>query len=134
MDQRKNSFIQNNKVLILIFIGFFVRFFLLPFPSHEHDMAFWKSWSLLAADKGVMALITEGNWYNYPPFFAVLMYPVGLIYRLLGNPYDVANYWLTTNLNFLLLFKSLLIAGDAVIALLFTAWPNHGLRQKSPSF
>lgn len=117
-------------VFILIFLGFLIRFFLLPFPGHEHDMAFWKAWSLLGADKGPVELVASGNFYNYPSFFAVFISIFGLVFKLIQNPYNVQKYWSTTNFTYLILFKILAVFGDAAIAWLIYRLAKAKLGQK----
>jgi Gpi18-like mannosyltransferase len=103
-------------IYILIFLGFFIRFFLLPFPGHEHDMAFWKAWSLYGADFGPIKLIENLPYYNYPSFFAVFISVFGVIFKLIQSPYNVVRYWQTTNLTYLFSFKIWSISGDVIVA------------------
>ena len=104
-------------LLILLFLGLLVRFFFVSNPGFEADVAYWKSWSLAAVDKGTMWTVTQTN-YNYPPVFVYLLWILGKIYSLFTNPHDFNAFWQNTNILFLFLVKLIPIISDLIIAIL----------------
>ena len=74
-------------------------------------MAYWKFWGLAAADKGVIWLAQNTN-YNYPAGFAYLLWLIGKVYRLLGNPENFDQFWSSANYLFLFLAKLPSILAD----------------------
>lgn len=107
------------KLMILISLGFLIRLFFIPQPGFVADVAFWKSWSLAVAEKGIVWTTLETN-YNYAPAFLYFLKAIGLAYRLLGDPTDFRQYWQETNLSFLAVIKLPIILADLLTA--FGVW------------
>jgi len=105
----------SKKLLFILFLGLLTRLILVPLPGYEADIAFWKSWSLAATDKGIVWLVKNTN-YNYPAGFALILWSVGKIYHLLVGSYNFQEYWQAGNYLFLLLAKMPSILADLVIA------------------
>jgi len=122
------------KLLIFLFLGFFIRLLLVPQPGFEADIAFWKSWSLAATDKGVVWL-TENTNYNYPSGFTLVLWIIGKIYQVFANPHNFNQYWDANNYLYLLLSKLPSILADlaiAVIIFVFVSQPKSlNLPEKS---
>lgn len=115
------------RLWILLFIGLVLRLILIPQPGFEADMAYWKFWGLAAADKGIIWLAQNTN-YNYPAGFAYLLWLIGKLYRLLGNPENYLQFWSSTNYLFLLLAKLPSIIADLGVAyILFRLIPRPKL-------
>jgi len=89
---------------IILFLGLVLRLLLVPQPGFEADIAYWKSWSLAASDKGIVWL-TQNTNYNYPAGFALVLWLTAKIYRLFADPANYQQYWQTSNYLFLLLSK-----------------------------
>lgn len=102
---------------ILLLIGFLIRFLLIPIAGFKADMAFWKSWGLASADKGLVWLVKNTN-YNYPPGFAYILYLVNKVYAFFKNPYITNEYWADNNLFYLFLIKIITIVADVAIVFL----------------
>lgn len=113
---------------IFLLIGFFIRFLLIPVAGFKADMAFWKSWGLAAADKGIIWLVKNTN-YNYPPGFAYILYLINKIYAFFKNPYVIADYWSDNNLLYLFLIKMITIAADIAVVFIILKIGN-GLWKK----
>lgn len=105
------------KIIAVFFIAFLIRLLLIPNPGFEADVAFWKSWSMAAADKGAFWSMYNTN-NNYPAPFAYIMWAIGIIYRLFGDPHNFYQYWANTNVWFLAVAKLPSILADFGIALL----------------
>ena len=101
---------------IILFLGLVLRLLLVPQPGFEADVAYWKSWSLAASDKGIVWL-TQNTNYNYPAGFALVLWLMAKIYRLFADPANFQQYWQTSNYLFLLLAKL-----PSIICDLITAW------------
>lgn len=99
------------RLWILLFLGLVLRLILIPQPGFEADVAYWKFWGLAAADKGIIWLAQNTN-YNYPAGFAYILWLIGKIYRLLGNPENFEYFWSSTNYLFLFLAKLPSIIAD----------------------
>jgi len=108
---------QLTTLLVILFLGLIVRLFFIPNPGFEADVAYWKSWSLAAADKGPLWTVLNTN-YNYPPVFIYLLWVLGKAYSLFANPHDFAHFWQDTNFLFLFLAKLIPIISDILIAVL----------------
>ena len=108
---------QLTKLLVILFLGLIIRLFFIPNPGFEADVAYWKSWSLAAADNGPLWTVLNTN-YNYPPVFIYLLWVLGKTYSLFANPHDFAHFWQDTNFLFLLLAKLIPIISDILIAVL----------------
>ncbi len=106
----------NKGLLIVLFIGLAVRLLLIPNPGFEADVAFWKSWSLAAADHGIVWM-TQNTNNNYPPAFGYILWIMGKMYALIANPHDFNDYWNAGNFAFLFVSKLISILSDVVIAL-----------------
>ncbi|MGB9911618.1 MAG: NPCBM/NEW2 domain-containing protein [Microgenomates group bacterium] len=104
------------KVSIIFFLGLIIRLFLIPAPGFEADIAFWKSWSLAAEEKGINWL-TQNTNYNYPSGFALILWLVGKIYRLFADPQNYNQYWNAHNFLYLFLIKLIPIFSDIFLAL-----------------
>lgn len=104
----------NYKLLIIIFLGLAIRLLLLPNPGFEADIAFWKSWSLAAADNGIVWM-TQNTNNNYPPGFGYILWLMGKAYYLIGNPHDFNQFWQKGNLGFLFIAKLIPILSDIAI-------------------
>lgn len=102
------------KVFVLLFLGFLIRLILVPQPGFEADVAFWKSWSLAASEKGIVWLTRNTN-YNYPAGFSLILWLMGRVYRLFADPNDFSQYWQANNYLFLLLCKLPSIFADLAI-------------------
>jgi len=100
---------------IILFLGLVLRLLLVPQPGFEADIAYWKSWSLAASDKGIVWL-TQNTNYNYPAGFALVLWLTAKIYRLFADPANYQQYWQTSNYLFLLLSKLPSIICDLGIA------------------
>lgn len=107
------------KLAILLFLGLVIRLLFIPIPGFAADIAYWKSWSLAAAEKGVVWTALETN-YNYAPAFLYFLKGVGFSYRLLADPNNFQEYWQATNLPFLLVIKLPVILADLLTA--FGIW------------
>lgn len=92
-------------------VGLVLRFLLIPSSGFEADVAFWKSWSLAAADHDIIWM-TQNTNNNYPPAFGYILWLVGKGYSLIGNPHDFNDYWSSTNFRFLLVTKLIPILSD----------------------
>lgn len=106
----------NWKLLVLLFFGLWIRLILIPNPGFEADLAFWKSWSLAASDLGIVQM-TETTNNNYPPGFFYLLWTMGKVYRLIGDPHDFYHYWASTNVKFLAVAKSIPILADVAVTI-----------------
>ncbi len=102
------------RLLILLFIAFLVRLLFIGNPGFVADVAFWKSWSLAAADHGIVWTAHNTN-INYPPGFIYILWIMGKVYSLFANPHDFNSYWNTNNFLFLLISKMPAIIADLVI-------------------
>jgi len=102
-------------MVIILFLGLVLRLLLVPQPGFEADIAYWKSWSLAASDKGIVWL-TQNTNYNYPAGFALVLWLTAKIYRLFADPANYQQYWQTSNYLFLLLSKLPSIICDLGIA------------------
>jgi len=109
---------RNDKLIFLICIGLglFIRLLLIPHPGFEADMAYWKGWGLAAVDKGPIWLVNNTN-YNYPPAFIYVLQVINSVYAFIASPYD-KSYWVTTNVLYLFLVKSITIVADLVVTVL----------------
>ena len=114
--------IENNemkKLLILLFLGLIIRLFFIPNPGFAADIAYWKSWSLAVAEKGIVWTTLETN-YNYAPAFLYYLKAVGSTYLFLAQPINLQTFWQATNLFFLLLIKLPVIIVDLLTA--YSLW------------
>jgi len=100
---------------IILFLGLILRLFLVFQPGFEADIAYWKSWSLAASDKGIVWL-TQNTNYNYPAGFALILWLMAKTYRLFADPANFQQYWQANNYLFLLLSKLPSIICDLVAA------------------
>jgi len=116
------------KLIYLLFLGALIRFLFIPQPGFAADIAFWKSWSLAAAQKGLVWTTLETN-YNYAPAFLYFLKGVGWLYQLFADPNNFNQYWQETNLLFLLIIKLPVIIAD-----LFTAWGIWSLLKEKKTF
>lgn len=105
--------------MVFLFVGFLIRFLLIPQPGFAADMAFWKSWSLAAAEKGMVWTTLETN-YNYAPAFLYFLKGVGWVYHLFADPQNFSEYWQESNLLFLFIIKLPIIIADLLTA--FGIW------------
>lgn len=105
----------SSKLFLLLFAGLAIHLLLIPQPGFEADIAYWKSWSLAASEKGIVWLTYNTN-YNYPSGFALVLWLIGKIYRLFADPNNFNQYWQTNNYLFLLLCKLPSIFADLAIA------------------
>lgn len=102
-------------MLIIFLIGLAVRLLLVPAPGFEADIAFWKSWSLAAEEKGINWLVQNTN-YNYPSGFSLVLWLIGKIYRLFADPQNYNQYWNAHNFLYLFLIKLIPILADLFLA------------------
>ena len=104
--------------MFYLFLGFglLIRFFLVHQEGFKADIAFWKSWGLAMADKGLLWLVNNTN-YNYPPGFAYVLGFVNKVYGLFKDAHNINEYWLDGNVFYLFVFKLLVIGAD-----LFIVW------------
>lgn len=116
------------KLLAILFTGILLRAVFLPNTGFEADIAYWKSWSLAASDKGIIWLVLNTN-YNYPSGFALVLWLVGKLYTIFADPYNFNQYWQTTNFVYLVLCKL-----PSVIADFGTAWGIWHILQKQKVF
>lgn len=107
----------SKKFLLILFIGLLIRILFIGNTGFLADVAFWKSWSMAAADHGIVWASLNTNT-NYPPAFLYVLWFMGKLYSLIGNPHDYNNYWRMNNFGFLLVSKSIAIASDMAIACL----------------
>lgn len=103
--------------LLVLFIGLILRLTLVGNPGFEADISFWKSWSLAAIDHGIV-WTTHNTNINYPPGFIYVLWLMGKIYSLFGDPGDYNSFWKVNNFGFLLASKSIAIVSDIIIACL----------------
>ncbi|KKS97774.1 MAG: hypothetical protein UV73_C0005G0051 [Candidatus Gottesmanbacteria bacterium GW2011_GWA2_43_14] len=101
--------------IFVLFTGLVIRLILVGNPGFEADISFWKSWSLAAIDHGIVWTAFNTN-INYPPGFIYVLYLMGKLYSLLGDPHDYWTFWRVNNFSFLLASKSIAITADCVIA------------------
>ena len=99
---------------LVIFAGLLIRIILIGNPGFLADVAFWKSWSLAASDHGIVWTVFNTN-INYPPGFIYVLWLMGKLYALLGNPHDYNTFWRENNFLFLLVSKSFAIVADTAI-------------------
>lgn len=104
------------KFSLFLFFGLIIRFLLVPQPGFEADIGYWKFWSQVASEQGVVWLTYNTN-YNYPPGFALVLWLIGRIYRLFADPQNFQQYWSANNYLFLLLCKL-----PSILADLLAAW------------
>lgn len=102
---------------IILLIGTLIRLLLVGNPGFIADIAFWKSWSLGAIDHGIVWTAFNTN-INYPPGFIYVLWIMGKIYTLFGNPHNFNDFWRENNFGFLLASKSIAIFSDIAIAVL----------------
>lgn len=102
---------------ILLIIGFLIRLFLIGNTGFLADISFWKSWSLAAIDNGLVWTTFNTN-INYPPGFIYVLWVMGKLYSLLGDPHDYYTFWRENNFAFLFVSKSVAIFSDVVITCL----------------
>jgi len=115
------------RIFLLLILGLILRLVLIPQLGYEADIAFWKSWSLAASDKGVVWL-TQNTNYNYPAGFTFILWVVGKLYSLLADPHNYSQYWQAGNLVYLLIIKIPIILADLGIAvILFKLLSNPSL-------
>ncbi|OGG19999.1 hypothetical protein A3D03_06185 [Candidatus Gottesmanbacteria bacterium RIFCSPHIGHO2_02_FULL_40_13] len=100
---------------ILIVVGLVIRLMLIGNTGFLADVSFWKSWGLAAIDHGIVWTSFNTN-INYPPGFIYVLWIMGKLYSLFGNPHDFNSYWRENNFAFLLVSKSIAIAADVFIA------------------
>lgn len=104
-------------LIIVAIVGFTIRLILIGNPGFEADISFWKSWSLAAVDHGIVWTAHNTN-INYPPGFIYILWIIGKIYTLFGNPHDYYTYWRQNNFAFLVSTKLIGITADAVLGLI----------------
>lgn len=102
------------KLLLVFFIGLALRILLIGNPGFIADISFWKSWSLAAADHGIVWTAHNTN-INYPPGFIYVLWVMGKVYALFANPHDFDTYWKSNNFLFLLVSKLPAILSDIAI-------------------
>lgn len=112
--QPQHQYPNTRPFLIILFLGLVLRLLLVPQPGFEADVAYWKSWSLAASDKGIVWLAQNTN-YNYPAGFAHILWLMGRAYRLFANPGNFQQYWQTSNYLFLLICKLPAIICDLAV-------------------
>lgn len=100
---------------ILIVIGLAIRLLLIGNTGFLADVSFWKSWGLAAIDHGIVWTSHNTN-INYPPGFIYILWVMGKLYSLFGNPHDFNSYWRENNFAFLFVSKSIAILADVFIA------------------
>jgi len=105
------------RLFLFLFLCLAIRFLFIGNPGFVADVAYWKSWSLAASDKGVVWLAQNTN-FNYPPAFGYVLLLMGKLYRLFANPYNFGQYWNEANFLFLFLAKIPSIICDLAIAYL----------------
>ena len=86
-------------------------------PGFEADISFWKSWSLAAADHGIVWMAHNTN-INYPPAFSYVLYLMGIVYRIFADPHNFNQYWYNHNYLFLIIAKLPAILSDLAIGAL----------------
>ena len=94
-----------------------IRLFFTGNPGFVADVAFWKSWSLAAADHGIVWTAHNTN-INYPPGFIYVLWLMGKAYALFTDPHNFNAYWQTNNFLFLLISKLPAIIADLIIGYL----------------
>ncbi len=100
---------------ILIVVGLAIRLLLIGNTGFLADVSFWKSWGLAAIDHGIVWTSHNTN-INYPPGFIYILWVMGKLYSLFGNPHDFNSYWRENNFAFLFVSKSIAILADVFIA------------------
>ncbi len=103
--------------LFVLFIGLIIRLLLVGNTGFIADISFWKSWSLAALDHGVV-WTTQNTNINYPPGFIYVLWLMGKLYSIFGDPHNFNTFWKENNFGFLLASKSIAIFSDVIIACL----------------
>ena len=103
------------KLVVLLFLGLVIRLFFIPQPGFAADIAYWKSWSLAAAEKGIVWTTLETN-YNYAPAFLYFLKAVGWLAGLTANANQFQTFWQETNLPYLVIIKLPVILADLLTA------------------
>lgn len=107
----------SKKFLFILFLGLLIRIFFIGNTGFLADIAFWKSWSLAAADHGIVWAASNTN-SNYPPAFFYVLWLMGKVYALIADPHNFNDFWRQNNFAFLLVSKSVAIISDLIIAYL----------------
>lgn len=105
------------RLLLILLLGLIIRILLIPQLGFEGDVAFWKTWSLAATDKGVVWL-TQNTNYNYPAGFTLILWLIGKIYALFRDPQNLNQYWEAGNIVYLSIVKSISIISELAIAII----------------
>jgi Gpi18-like mannosyltransferase len=72
---------------VLLLSAFLLRLFLAPvIEGYPYDMGCFKTWSFLAADKGLPDFYADLKMANYPPGYIYILYLIGLVRRLWALP------------------------------------------------
>src|SRR3990167_7006118 len=103
--------------LFVLFIGLIIRLLLVGNTGFIADISFWKSWSLGALDHGIV-WTTHNTNINYPPGFIYVLWLMGKLYSIFGDPHNFNTFWKENNFGFLLASKSIAIVSDTIIAYL----------------
>ena len=103
--------------LFVLFIGLIIRLLLVGNTGFIADISFWKSWSIAAVDHGIV-WTTHNTNINYPPGFIYVLWLMGKLYSIFGDPHNFNTFWKENNFGFLLASKSIAIVSDTIIAYL----------------
>lgn len=105
-----------NYLLIIFILALFIRLVFIFHPGFLADIAYWKWWSSVAAEKGLIYTINNIN-YNYPSFYLYILKITGHIY-LLFSATNNPDFWNTFNSLFLFLIKIPYVIADLGVAFL----------------
>jgi hypothetical protein len=117
-------------IKILLAAALLLRLVLIPNPGFEADISFWKSWGLAVRDVGIVKGLPLTN-FNYPTPFAYVLAGMANIYALFADPHTFNEFWNNANLLFLAIAKSLPIAADFGIFVIFF-WLGKNAKPASP--
>ena len=82
--------IDNKKLLwLVIIIGTLIRVLLaITIRGYPNDISCWIGWSHAAADSGLFKIYELDIFLDYPPGYMYILYPIGLLMKLIGNVPD----------------------------------------------
>jgi hypothetical protein len=118
---------------ILLGIALLFRLVLIPNPSFEADITFWKSWGLAVRDFGIVKGLPLTN-FNYPTPFAYILALMVHIYSFFADPHNYNEFWTNTNVIFLAIAKAFPIIADFGIFGIFVWLGKNTRRIGFPEF
>ncbi len=128
------AYIENaNNLKFLLLFALLFRLVLIPNPSFEADIAFWKSWGLAVRDFGIVKGLPLTN-FNYPTPFAYVLSLMATIYGWFADPHNFNEYWSNVNILFLAISKAPSILADFGIFAVFLWIGKHAKKIGFPTF